>query len=981
MAAAKVGRKRQSPIWDFFEYDSVKNKTIYSIGGNSFGKPCQFPFKFGDKWYAECIVEGRSDGQLWCATETDYNTERKWGFCPTKSLTNVFGTTLWIGLNSLDFESGWQWSNGNPFRYLNWAPGHPSLEPGLNCGALNAGKASKWESIACSKKLGYICRKGNSTDNTPPPGKDQPNFCPVAWVPYAGHCYYLQRTKMMWSNALAACHKEGADLASIHNIEEHSFIISQSGYLPTDELWIGLNDQRIQNLFEWSDRTHVTFTKWLAGEPSHVINRMEDCVLIKGKEGTWADHMCETERGYICKKKSSSKPEGNPELVSPGCLPGWIRYGSYCYNIAMESMSFNEAKLKCEETGARLVDVASRYENAFLISLVGLRPEKYFWIGLSNTERPERFQWSNSDKVTFTHFNAGMPERHKGCVAMLTGTSAGLWDVLDCNSKQKYICKKMAEGATTTQVPPTTQPLSCPAEWIKKDPRNCVQIYQKENDEKKSWFDARDFCRAIGGDLASFHSQKEINKLPYISGDPAWIGFSMLDSNSGFVWTDGTPSDFENWGFGEPNNYNNQEHCAESGFYYGRKWNDRDCEAYNNWICQIPIVEYNKTSDGWIQYNSSQYFVNEDRLPMEDARSFCKKNHADLVVITGQTERKFLWKQCYKLFNNKMTWHNARDHCILHGGNLVSILSQEEQAFLTTIMLGSDDDVWIGFNDVNWEMRFLWTDGKGVSYINWAKGHPSLHPDGPSRMYGFSESEANSQLARPVTTALPQHFFTLKNDSYKVRMEKMSWDEARRQCKADDADLASVLDSISQAYTILRVSKLKEPLWIGLNSNLTHGQYRWVDNWLLSYSRWATGEPKNNLACVYIDTDGDWKTAACSNKYYSLCKRSTGASLVSIEDPIESLFIQRNVEIMQDGIKSFWIGMHRSHMGEWMWIDNMVVDYTNWKPRMPSDFGSCVEVQSSTGMWSTTNCNSYKPYICKTVKVIPPTEKPSIPRM
>ncbi|XP_050971124.1 macrophage mannose receptor 1 [Labeo rohita] len=1206
-------------------------QAIYSIGGNSFGKPCQFPFKFGDKWYAECIVEGRSDGQLWCATETDYNTERKWGFCPTKTgsgwdsdpvtgvlyqrnmqsaltwhqarkscqqqdadllsiselheqayisgLTNVFGTTLWIGLNSLDFESGWQWSNGNPFRYLNWAPGHPSLEPGLNCGALNAGKASKWESIACSKKLGYICRKGNSTDNTPPPGKDQPNFCPVAWVPYAGHCYYLQRTKMMWSNALAACHKEGADLASIHNIEEHSFIISQSGYLPTDELWIGLNDQRIQNLFEWSDRTHVTFTKWLAGEPSHVINRMEDCVLIKGKEGTWADHMCETERGYICKKKSSSKPEGNPELVSPGCLPGWIRYGSYCYNIAMESMSFNEAKLKCEETGARLVDVASRYENAFLISLVGLRPEKYFWIGLSNTERPERFQWSNSDKVTFTHFNAGMPERHKGCVAMLTGTSAGLWDVLDCNSKQKYICKKMAEGATTTQVPPTTQPLSCPAEWIKKDPRNCVQIYQKENDEKKSWFDARDFCRAIGGDLASFHSQKEINKLPYISGDPAWIGFSMLDSNSGFVWTDGTPSDFENWGFGEPNNYNNQEHCAESGFYYGRKWNDRDCEAYNNWICQIPIgttpkpppttvtqVEYNKTSDGWIQYNSSQYFVNEDRLPMEDARSFCKKNHADLVVITGQTERKFLWKQisrksenqyyigmiveldksfswvdgtpvvytswdqnepnfanndencvtiyknmgfwndincgvalpsicerssdfvnvtmspstvepggctpewtmfqgkCYKLFNNKMTWHNARDHCILHGGNLVSILSQEEQAFLTTIMLGSDDDVWIGFNDVNWEMRFLWTDGKGVSYINWAKGHPSLHPDGPSRMYGFSESEnfdcvvmvrspekmtgvwkvkicgdlrsfickrkTDSQLARPVTTALPQHFFTLKNDSYKVRMEKMSWDEARRQCKADDADLASVLDSISQAYTILRVSKLKEPLWIGLNSNLTHGQYRWVDNWLLSYSRWATGEPKNNLACVYIDTDGDWKTAACSNKYYSLCKRSTaiaptdppqmpgncpeskkrktwipfrghcyafmgsmsenwahatvecmrmGASLVSIEDPIESLFIQRNVEIMQDGIKSFWIGMHRSHMGEWMWIDNMVVDYTNWKPRMPSDFGSCVEVQSSTGMWSTTNCNSYKPYICKTVKVIPPTEKPSIP--
>lgn len=50
-----------------------------------------------------------------------------------------------------------------------------------------------------------------------------------------------------------------------------------------------------------------------------------------------------------------------------------------------------------------------RYENAFLISLIGLRPEKYFWIGLSNTERVERFEWTNKQAVKFTHFNVGMP--------------------------------------------------------------------------------------------------------------------------------------------------------------------------------------------------------------------------------------------------------------------------------------------------------------------------------------------------------------------------------------------------------------------------------------------------------------------------------------------------------------------------------------------------------------------------------------------
>lgn len=58
---------------------------IFTIGGNAFGGPCQFPFKFHEKWYAECTKDGRSDGQLWCATERDYDKAKKWGFCPTQS--------------------------------------------------------------------------------------------------------------------------------------------------------------------------------------------------------------------------------------------------------------------------------------------------------------------------------------------------------------------------------------------------------------------------------------------------------------------------------------------------------------------------------------------------------------------------------------------------------------------------------------------------------------------------------------------------------------------------------------------------------------------------------------------------------------------------------------------------------------------------------------------------------------------------------
>jgi len=44
-------------------------------------------------------------------------------FFSISELIKKFSFALWIGLNTLNFNSGWQWAGGSPFRYLNWAPG------------------------------------------------------------------------------------------------------------------------------------------------------------------------------------------------------------------------------------------------------------------------------------------------------------------------------------------------------------------------------------------------------------------------------------------------------------------------------------------------------------------------------------------------------------------------------------------------------------------------------------------------------------------------------------------------------------------------------------------------------------------------------------------------------------------------------------------------------------------------------------------
>ncbi|MHC4504034.1 MAG: protein kinase domain-containing protein, partial [Planctomycetota bacterium] len=78
----------------------------------------------------------------------------------------------------------------------------------------------------------------------------------------------------------------------------------------------------------------------------------------------------------------------------------------------------------------------------------------------------------------------------------------------------------------------------------------------------------------------------------------------------------------------------------------------------------------------------------------------------------------------YKLYKQKMTWHEAKAYCEKQGGHLVTITSKEENEFVTDLARKAKMDTWIGFTDEREEGTWEWVTGeKGVSTF-WAKGQP-----------------------------------------------------------------------------------------------------------------------------------------------------------------------------------------------------------------------------------------------------------------
>ncbi|XP_056147018.1 macrophage mannose receptor 1 [Lampris incognitus] len=568
----------------------------------------------------------------------------------------------------------------------------------------------------------------------------------------------------------------------------------------------------------------------------------------------------------------------------------WYEFGEFCYKPFEEKKTWNNAHDACRGLGAELVSVLSMTEQNWLESYLYLATSDV-WTGLNDLVVPGMFTWSDKHMVTFTYWAPGEPNNHDGfkedCVEMLHQN--GRWNDVTCTELNTYICKMPKAHYPLPSVKPTVY--GCPQGWDAYG----YSCYLME-ETSRTWSDAKAFCKGQGGFLlhiGDIYEQSHFTVM--LSGKTGfwWIGLRARGGAGGgidYIWDNGDPLTFTHWDRGQPDN-GDATCVAMSTATVGGFWDDKSCLEQSSFICEKhrpdispppkpPTPPGHGCADGW---GGLPYFRN-----------------------------------CYKLFHNvdyhqKKSWGAAREDCLSRGADLVSIHSQEEEAFLA--LYSNASSKWIGLKNNPTEGGYSWSDNTPLAHTNWGPGEPNNHEgredcvemvtniNGTYSWWNDLNCDAHqdwicmiSKAKDPIEPPAPPSPVPApecganpgwrKNNNicyYYNDTDIVDFHTALKRCYEEKSILVSILNKEEQAYVNSMVGTGKiDAAWIGMRMvGLTGGEYIWVDFSPVTYTHWGPGEPNNangEEQCVQMNRhQGGWNDANCGRAGAGyVCKKYPG---------------------------------------------------------------------------------------------------------
>uniref|UniRef100_A0A4W3HMY0 C-type lectin domain-containing protein n=1 Tax=Callorhinchus milii TaxID=7868 RepID=A0A4W3HMY0_CALMI len=242
-----------------------------------------------------------------------------------------------------------------------------------------------------------------------------------------------------------------------------------------------------------------------------------------------------------------------------------------------------EARSYCTTYYTDIVSIRSTEENMYVTQLFS--KDTPLWLGLYNNNRTTTmWEWINGDDFIYTHWKNKEPNAPLGsviCVAMRNDQ----WFDNYCNQTYRFACYKGYHLI----------------------------------DQRKSWSEARDYCRKQHTDLVSIRNSEEqkVFTSMFVRDVALWIGlYNNNRSETGWKWINGDKVNYTHWKEKEPNGYRGAMICV----------------AVRN---ALPLTT--------IPANRDYYWIDQRKNWIE-ARDYCRSHYMDLISIQSAEEQKTISK-------------------------------------------------------------------------------------------------------------------------------------------------------------------------------------------------------------------------------------------------------------------------------------------------------------------------------------------------
>ncbi|XP_077369794.1 galactose-specific lectin nattectin-like [Festucalex cinctus] len=127
----------------------------------------------------------------------------------------------------------------------------------------------------------------------------------------------------------------------------------------------------------------------------------------------------------------------------------------------------------------------------------------------------------------------------------------------------------------------------CPKGWTRLNDRCFIYLH-----DERSFYDAERVCKVLGGNLASIYSDLENQVIIEIIREAAgtfedtWIGYADPLEEGNFIWTDGSPDNYNDFAPGQPDDGSvvDDEDCVDIEAS-DEHWHDDVCSDLSPFIC------------------------------------------------------------------------------------------------------------------------------------------------------------------------------------------------------------------------------------------------------------------------------------------------------------------------------------------------------------------------------------------------------------